>query len=96
MGYQPTFSTPGREYILFAGAIDAARVNPVRTFSQSPSIWWPGDRAWCVVNEIDLDSTYIGCSEACRDDLLAHSELEAYEIDPACGIDWLSDHLNQL
>jgi hypothetical protein len=44
--------------------------------------------------EVDFKTTYIGCSEACRDDLLARPELEADEIDPSCGIDWRSDRLN--
>jgi hypothetical protein len=30
----------------------------------------------------------------CREDLVGRAELEAYEIDPATGIDWRSDTLN--
>jgi hypothetical protein len=47
-----------------------------------------------VATEVDLRATYIACAEACRDDLIARPELEAYEIDPSCGIDCRSDGLN--
>jgi hypothetical protein len=63
---------------------------------ESPSLWWPDDHAWCVASEIDLDTTYIGCSEACRDDLLAVPEIEALSIDPATGITFDSDLVNPL
>jgi hypothetical protein len=96
VGYPPTFATPGREYILFSGAVDAAIEDPAGGFfrGQSASIWWPDDHAWCVATEVDFKTTYIGCSEKCSDDLLACAELEAYKIDPAYGIDWRSDRLN--
>ena len=93
-GNPPTFATPGREYMLFAGSVDAALDEPYDFRSQSPSIWWPDDHAWCVATEIDLRTTYIGCSNACRVELLARPELEAYEIDPSIGIDWQSDRTN--
>jgi hypothetical protein len=32
---------------------------------QSPNLWWPKDRAWCVATEIDFESTYVGGSAAC-------------------------------
>jgi hypothetical protein len=87
----PTFATPGREY--FKGPIEGA-LESFCEYPQSANIWWPDDHAWCIATEIDLRTTYIGCSEACSDDLLARPELEAYEIDPSCGIDWRSDTLN--
>ena len=58
---------------------------------QSPSIWWPDDHAWCVATEIDLMTTYVGCSGGCRNDLLAHEGFEAFEVDPIR--DW-GDRLN--
>jgi hypothetical protein len=92
----PTFETPGREYFLLAGSVDDAQTNlsEISWSHRSPSLWWPDDHAWCVATEVDLRTTYIGCSEACRDDLLARSELEAYAIDPSCGINLRSDALN--
>jgi hypothetical protein len=90
----PTFVTPGREYHLMTGPIEAAaervEVPPTR---RSPNLWWPADRAWCVATEIDLNSTYVGCSNACREDLLA-LDVEAFEIDPATGLTSRSDLRN--
>lgn len=94
MGYSPTLCTPGREYILFAGALEGVHEDPDDGYNQSASIWWPDDHAWCFATEVDLRSTYIGCSETCRGDLLAQTSLEAYEIDPGTGIDGRSDTLN--
>lgn len=44
---------------------------------QSPSEWWPADRAWATSNDTDLDSTLVGGSRALVDDLLADERLEA-------------------
>lgn len=44
---------------------------------QSPSTWWPADRAWVTSNDTDLDSTLVGGSRALVDDLLADDRLEA-------------------
>lgn len=34
---------------------------------QSPTLWWPDDRAWCVATEVDFHSTYLGRSaELCE------------------------------
>lgn len=91
----PTFRTPGREYHLFSGAVESISDRLwTDSWTQSANIWWPDDRAWCVASEIDLITTYIGCSEACRDDLVAIPDLEAMGIDPTTGIDWYSDHVN--
>jgi hypothetical protein len=91
----PTFRVPFREYHLLAGPSEAAVENvdepPAR---QSPNLWWPDDRAWCVATEIDLNTSYVGCGDACRDDILARPELEAFPIDSASGVTWRSDVLN--
>jgi hypothetical protein len=36
--------------------------DPEAFHPQSPSLFWPHDRSWCVATEIDLDSTYLGGS----------------------------------
>lgn len=64
-------------------------------WGQSASLWWPDDHAWCVATEIDLNTTYVGCDAACRDEILALPELETYEIDPTSGITNDSDLLNR-
>jgi hypothetical protein len=45
---------------------------------QAPSLFWPDDRAWCVATEVDLDSTYLGGSEAMVEALLADDRFEAW------------------
>lgn len=43
---------------------------------QSPSAWWPDDRAWAISSDTDLDSTLVGGSNGLIDDLLASDVLE--------------------
>lgn len=93
----PTFHVPKREYHLLNGppqAITASVGDP--PWRQSPNLWWPDDRAWCVATEIDLNTTYIGCNRSCRDEILALPEIEAFPIDPATGTTWRSDLINPL
>jgi hypothetical protein len=88
------FELPGREYYLLGGPIEAATESLDEPWEQSANLWWPEDHAWCVATEVDLDTTYIGCSESCRDEILQSPELEAFEVDPESGIDRTSDEIN--
>jgi hypothetical protein len=91
----PTFLAPHREYHLLRGPTESAAESVTEPpFEQSPNLWWPDDRAWCIATEIDLNSTYIGCDDACSEAILALSEVEALPIDPATGIDYRSDLRN--
>jgi hypothetical protein len=92
----PVFHLPARGYHLLTGPLSAVGESAlgVPHSYQSASLWWPDDRSWLVATEIDLDSTYIGCTGPCRDAILCSSELEALEIDPGTGIIWSSDPLN--
>lgn len=66
---------PGRSLILYRGPIaDAAA--PSLDFGQGPNLWWPADRRWCVCSEIDLESTYLGGSQALIDDLSGDNRIE--------------------
>jgi hypothetical protein len=47
---------------------------------QSPNLWWPEDRAWCVASEIDFDSTLVAGTAALVAELAAHPDLEAFEV----------------
>lgn len=70
---------PGRALILYRGPIaDAAAWVP--DFRQSPNLWWPGDREWCVCSEIDLRSTYLGGSLALIEELLADNRIETVRV----------------
>ena len=95
----PRVVLPGRSYLLLHGSLDAARfvgalVTPDWFLPQSPSLWWPADRAWFVGTEIDLDSTLVAGSRELVDALLAHPDLEALEVGPDDSLSWTADELN--
>ncbi len=91
----PTFEIPYRRLLLLTGPITAVWTSLCTPPSwQSPSLWWPDDRAWCVETEVDFMSTYVGGTRECVEELVAHDELEAVIIDPADGVTWASDQLN--
>ena len=73
----PRMSKPHRTYLLIE-----VRGEPVTGFCERawepPSVWWPEDRAWFVATDIDIDSTYVGGSRSCVDEILGHSALEAF------------------
>lgn len=93
---QPTFALPQREYHLARGPLAGASqtLAPNTIGHRSANLWWPDDHAWCVATEIDLDSTYLGASVACINELLASSELEVVRLDVTAGITADSDRLN--
>jgi hypothetical protein len=91
----PSFHLPNREYHLLIGSLRAATESAADSpRQQSPNLWWPDDCSWCVATEIDLNTTYVGCTDACRDEIVASPDLEAWAIDPSAGIDWRSDPVN--
>lgn len=102
----PVFDVPHRSYLLLAGPIETVLesvVDPPSTVVeqglpwphyQSPNLWWPEDRAWCVATEIDFQSTYVGASRTCIDRLLADDRLEIYEVAASDGITWADDGRN--
>jgi hypothetical protein len=91
----PVFDIPKRSMLLLAGPITAVRTSvSADPFWQSPNLWWPDDRAWCVATEIDFMSTYLGGTRRCLEELLSDQELEAVIIQPTDGITWTSDPLN--
>lgn len=97
----PRFRIPQRDYFLFEGPVAAAPElgwnSPGGYFHpQSPNIFWPHDRAWCVATEIDLDSTYIGGSEALARALLAEPQLETWRVRADDPISADSDSVNPL
>ncbi|WP_250006820.1 hypothetical protein [Actinoplanes sp. M2I2] len=91
-----TLAMPGRTMLVLRGSLsDAATVSMAQApFEQSPSLWWPADRAWCVATDIDLVSTYVGASAACIDAILAEPSLEAWPANPDDRVDGESDTRN--
>jgi hypothetical protein len=92
----PTLKIPGRGYYIGRGPLTAAleTVYGVVQHYQSPSIWWPDDRAWCVATEVDFDWTYVGGSTECIAAVLRHPDLEALPARLSDGVHWDSDGIN--
>ncbi|MGH8301512.1 MAG: hypothetical protein ACRET5_08615, partial [Steroidobacteraceae bacterium] len=58
---EETLALPKREYVVFTGSLDELMATPwYAVYDQSPNLFWPDDRAWCVATEIDFDSTLVG------------------------------------
>ena len=74
----------GHDVVLVRGSVtDAGRNLAPEPHEQSANLWWPADRAWCVVTDIDLTSTYVGGTRSCVAEILAASGLEAAPASPA-------------
>lgn len=76
----PRVEIPGRSLGLYAGPIEAAAALAEFPTCQSPNLWWPEDRTWCVASEIDFCSTYLGGSPALVERLLGDERLEAIPV----------------
>lgn len=98
-GYRkiPRVRTAGRDYLLFqssmatAGALGVAGAS---WWGQSPNLWWPADRAWCVATEIDLYDTYVGGSADCIARILQCPGLEALPTTIETRVDAGADVIN--
>jgi hypothetical protein len=73
---------PSRSLALYRGGLDVARALWDLPWAQSPNLWWPDDRSWCVATEIDLTSTYLGGSAALVRDLLDDRRIDAQAAHP--------------
>lgn len=92
MNLTPQVQVEAREYFLFRGPVSAADSLVFDEWQQSPNLWWPDDRAWCVASEIDLPSTYVGASRRCIDRLIATPVLNANEVAPDDDVSKGSGH----
>lgn len=92
----PTLELPGRQYLLYKGPVSAASRSLGAALSEhrSANLWWPDGQEWCVATEVDLDSTYVGGSEACIADLLTSPLLEVLPARLTDGITLHSDKVN--
>jgi hypothetical protein len=77
----PRLRLPGRDYLLYSGPIEAALAF-LESEHQSPNLFWPEDRAWCVASEIDATSTYVGGSSQLGAELIADRRIEARAVEP--------------
>lgn len=91
----PTTHLLGRDHLLLRGPIELALANTApEPAEQSVNVWWPADRSWCVITDIDLMSTYVGGSAACIDDLLAAADLEVLLAEVGDRVDVGADVVN--
>jgi hypothetical protein len=73
----PRVEVPARAYYLLFGRLADMPDLYDLLGQQSPNVWWPDDRAWCVATEIDFAWTYVGGGKAAIDAVLADRRLEA-------------------
>jgi hypothetical protein len=91
----PQLAVGGRAFWLVRGPVEFAAANMAdEPAEQSAGLWWPADRAWCVVTDVDLMSTYVGGSAAAIADLLAADGLEALPAAPDDPVRPDSDSVN--
>ncbi len=88
------FGGVGRAYLLYEGPLTAigSFFNHLR--SHPPNIWWPEDRSWCVATDIDLNTTYVGGSEACIQAIIGEQSLEALATSPEAPVHRAADTIN--
>jgi len=83
----PRVHLPYRDYLLYAGPVEAVTaVAPLSGLEQTPNLWWPADRAWCVATEIDLPWTYVGGPAGLIDRILSDERIEALPAEPADSV----------
>ncbi|OZM73359.1 hypothetical protein CFN78_10975 [Amycolatopsis antarctica] len=93
--HEAEFEMPARRMWLYEGEIDAGMADfGPGIWHQSPNLWWPSDRAWCVATDIDLESTYLGVSNRGAEELLAHKGIECFPAYETDLVSWLADTLN--
>lgn len=84
-----------REYLLFYGSLEAVpSLSQYPPWGQSPNLWWPEDRTWCVATDVDLYDTFVGGSEACIEQILNCPDLEALPVSIESRIDGGADMVN--
>ena len=83
-----------RECLVFTGPIDAIPELEIGGWSHTPNWWWPDDRVWIVVSELDAPSTYVGGSAELVRAILDEPRLEAVPSDPTHRFDWEGDRIN--
>jgi hypothetical protein len=93
----PRLSLPGRNHLLFTGRLGAAAElgDPRGRWPQSPNLFWPVDRSWCVATEVDFDSTLVGGPHRLVDAVLACPALEAWPVAPQDSLACDADTVNR-
>jgi hypothetical protein len=88
----------GRAYALYSGPIEDCMKslnNDSSIPSNSPNMWWPEDRSWIVVTDIDFAWTYVGGSVSLISNILQDSALEALSCNLGDSPFFDGDQINQ-
>lgn len=89
---------PDRDYVVLAGPLrNALRIGSFAAESfwpQSPNLFWPADRTWCVASEIDFDSTLVGGPMRLIDAILHTPGLDAWSITADDSLAYTADEIN--
>lgn len=97
---RPRLHLPGRDYVVLAGPLRSAlRIGSFATewfWPQSPNLFWPADRTWCVASEIDFDSTLVGGSMRLIDAILHTPELDAWPVTADDSLAYDADEINRV
>ncbi len=90
----PHLVLPACELLVVSGPVTLAAANVApEPQEQSPALWWPADRAWCVATDPELMSTYVACSTEVLDALLA-SRLEVHPARAGDPVGYAADTVN--
>ena len=92
---KPRISVPHRDFLLFAGPLEAVlEFADGANLWRTPSLWWPADRAWFVATDIDLMDTYVGGSGDCIKQVRDSPALEALAFPIEGRVDFYADTIN--
>jgi hypothetical protein len=83
----PRVALEHRNCLLFRGPVLAATALRSGPWFQSPTLWWPEDRAWCVASELDCYSTYVAASASAVRALADQPAVEILECSASDDID---------
>lgn len=90
----PRLRMPNRHFLLLRGLLAEVADLHDDLGRQSPNLWWPDDRAWCVATGIDFAWTYVAGTQRLIDELLADPALEALPVKLTDRFAIDSDQLN--
>lgn len=86
--------TGARAWDLFRAPVSMMDVRPFTNKKQTANLIWCEDPSWWVTTDIDLNSTYIGGSDALIQDILDSPALEAWPAAPDDDITYDADIVN--
>ena len=92
----PLLHLPKRDYLCYAGPVEAITAPTGLSPHQTANLAWPADRAWFVASGIDLPWTYVGGSAALVDAVLSDGRIEALPASPTDPLSRLEERIDRL